>query len=229
MDLPMNLTPATKRFMDRVVNTLETGSPDGAYGAVVTQCDGPHLIEQITYGRSRATEYGTLRALLERYADCNGVYAADLSRYLDRLGAVPLTDDRKFRSLLRAAGRDPVMHQVQDRLTDEQGFDPAMRWAAEQGLKLPLSALVVYDSFVHSGSVLPLIRRAVAVPLPAAGGDERAWTTAYVEARHRWLLEHRRVDIQRTTYRTQCLAEQIRRGNWELEVRPVRVNGVAVG
>jgi chitosanase len=112
---------------------------------------------------------------------------------------------------------------------DKEFFQPAMQWATDQGLTLPLSALVVYDSFIHSGSILPLIRRSFPQPTPASGGDERAWTTAYVKARHLWLVGHARADVRKTQYRTRCLGEQIARANWHLEVRPIRANGVVVG
>jgi chitosanase len=132
--------------------------------------------------------------------------------------------------LLRTAGRtDPVMRDVQDAFFEQEFFAPAMRWAKDHGFTLPLSALVVYDSFIHSGSILPLIRRSFPERTSDAGGDERAWTTAYVKARHIWLVEHSRSDVRRTQYRTRCLSEQINRLNWNLEVKPIRANGVVVG
>ncbi|HYC91876.1 MAG TPA: chitosanase [Thermoanaerobaculia bacterium] len=226
----MNLTPAQKRIIEQVVNVFETGRPEGDYGATTILNDGPHGIRQLTYGRSQTTEYGKLRVLVLSYAEAGGTYSRDLARYADRIGAVPLADDRQFRSLLRTAGRhDPVMRAVQDAFFEQEFFLPAMAWATAHGLTLPLSALVVYDSFIHSGSILPLIRRSFPDPTPTHGGEERAWTTAYVKARDAWLASHPRADVRRTVYRTQCLSALIQADNWHLAMRPIRVRGVRVG
>jgi hypothetical protein len=226
----MQLTPAQKTLIERIVNAFETGRPQGDYGAIGIFNDGPHGIRQLTYGRSQTTEYGKLRLLIARYAAAGGTYSKDLGAYDDRIGSVPLTDDRPFRSLLRVAGRtDAVMRNVQDAFFEREFFLPALQWAADHGLTFPLSALVIYDSYIHSGSILPLIRRSFPERTPDAGGDERAWTTAYVKARHNWLTGHPRAIIRKTQYRTRCLWGEIRRANWQLAVRPIRANGVVVG
>ena len=226
----MKLTPVQKTIIERVVNAFETGRAQGDYGAIAIFNDGPNGIRQITYGRSQTTEYGKLRLLIQRYAAAGGMYSADFRGYARRVGAEPLTDDLRFRGLLRTAGRtDKVMMDVQDAFFEQEFFAPAMQWARDHALALPLSALVVYDSFIHSGSILPLIRRSFPERTPDAGGDERAWTAAYVKARHTWLSSHARPDVRKTQYRTRCLAEQIQRANWHLAVKPIRANGVVVG
>lgn len=225
----INLIPSKRFIIEGVVNAFETGSVHGDYSAIAIHHDGPHGIRQITYGRSQTTEYGKLRMLVLRYAQAQGRYSAELGRYTRSIGSVPLTDDIKFRSLLRQAGRrDPVMRAIQDEFFDDEYYVPAMQWAAARGLTLPLSGLVVYDSFIHSGSILPLIRRTFSEQPPSAGGDEKAWTSAYVKARHRWLASHPRDDVRRTCYRTECLDEQIQRENWQLDQLPILANGVTV-
>jgi hypothetical protein len=49
---------------------------------------------------------------------------------------------------------------------------------------LPLSMLVVYDSFIHSGSVPMFLRKRFIERPPANGGDEKKWIGSYVEVRH---------------------------------------------
>ena len=226
----MQLTNAQRKLIEQVVNVFETGRPQGDYGAIAVFNDGPHDIRQLTYGRSQTTEYGKLRLLVARYVEARGTYAKDLAEYADRIGAVPLTDDARFRSLLRTAGRtDPAMRAAQDAFFEEEFFLPAMQWATDHGFAFPLSALVIYDSFIHSGSILPIIRRAFPQRPPAAGGDERAWTTAYVKARHAWLAVHTRAAVRKTIYRTRCLLQQIHLENWQLALLPVRVGAVEVG
>ena len=93
---------------------------------------------------------------------------------------------------------------------------------------LPLSALVIYDSFIHSGSILWPIRAMFEESPPANNGDEKAWTKAYVNARHRWLGNHRRQIVRRTVYRTECFKREVARKNWDLALTPINANGVSV-
>jgi len=225
----MQLTPSTRALVDRVINVFQTGAVRGDYGALYTLRNGPHGLRQIIYGRARTKEFDKLRILVLRYAQAKGTFSNDLGQYLWRVGALPLYDDLMFRALLRRAGRlDPAMRSIQDEFFEADYYTPAMRWAALHGLTLPLSALVVYDSFVQSGAILPLIRRTFPERTPSEGGDERTWTRAYVAARHRWLLSHPRPHVRRSSSRTRCLGAQIERGNWHLEQLPIHARGVAV-
>jgi len=225
----MQLDPQQRRIIDQVVNVFETGTPAGDYACISIYRDGPDDARQITYGRSQTTEFSKLRDLIERYVVAGGLYAAALAPYVARIGVEPLVDDDAFKDLLRAAGRDDaVMRSVQDAFFDERYFQPAMAWVDENRLALPLSALVVYDSFIHSGSILWTIRETFLEEPPILGGNERAWVRDYVQARHRWLATHRREILHKTTYRTACLAHEIARGNWHLQQLPIDVNGVLV-
>lgn len=225
----MKLTAGQKRIIERVVNVFETGKPDGNYSAIAIFHDGPHDIRQITYGRSQTTEYGNLRELVQRYVAADGIYSEDLEPYAERVGSVPLTDDAKFKDLLRKAGReDAVMRNTQDTFFDERYFKPAMKWATDHSFELPLSALVIYDSFIHSGRILWVIRQMFPESPPGLGGDEKKWTTQYVNARHRWLGNHPRQIVRKTVYRTQCFKNEIRRDNWKLDKLPIVANGVKV-
>lgn len=225
----MNLIDAQRRVIEGVINAFETSSAEGDYAKIAIFADGPNDIRQITYGRSQTTEYGNLRRLVKAYVDAGGTFSQDLAPYADLVGSTPLTDNVEFKRLLRKAGReDPVMRQTQDRFFEDVYFKPAMRWADQHGLTLPLSALVIYDSFIHSGSILWLIRNMFPENPPSAGGDEKAWVSAYVKARHRWLSTHHRAVVRATVYRTKCLKKEIQRGNWDLSVVPVNANGVQV-
>nr|AXT18263.1 chitosanase [uncultured bacterium] len=222
----MQLTAKQRRVIDQVVNVFETGTPAGDYACISIYSDGPGDARQITYGRSQTTEYSKLRDLIERYLLAGGLYAAALAPYVARIGVEPLVDDDAFKDLLRAAGReDPIMRSVQDAFFDERYFQPAMAWADENQLVLPLSALVIYDSFIHSGSILWTIRETFWEEPPVLGGSEKGWVRDYVQARHRWLATHRREILHKTTYRTACLAHEIARDNWHLDLLPIEVNG----
>lgn len=225
----MKLSTKQKSTIEKVINVFETGSTLGNYSAIAIFNDGPHDIRQITYGRSQTTEYGNLRELVQKYVAANGLYSKKLKPFADKVGSVSLTDDVVFKDLLKKAGKeDLAMKKVQDTFFDVRYYQPAIKWAKDNGFILPLSALIIYDSFIHSGSMLWVIRETFAETPPSLGGNEIEWTTAYVNARHIWLANHHREAVRKTTYRTQTFKNEIAKGNWMLADLPISANGVKV-
>lgn len=225
----MKLTANQKKILEKVVNVFETGSTAGNYGAISIYADGPNNIRQITYGRSQTTEYGNLRSLIQKYVSAKGIYSKKLNPYANKIGTIPLTDDATFKDILKKAGKeDTLMKKTQDEFFDEKYYKPAMKWAKENGFILPLSGLIIYDSFIHSGGILWVIRGMFPENPPNLGGNEIEWTTAYVEARHVWLGTHQRESVRKTIYRTQCFKNEIAKGNWTLSNLPINANGVKV-
>ncbi len=225
----MNLSTGQRLICDRVINVFETGTLDGDYGEISVYHDGPGDARQITYGRSQTTEFGNLRKLVEMYAEAGGLYSRHLAAYVQRIGKVPLVDDAEFKQLLRLAGEeDSVMRATQDSFFDKVYFEPSRRWAESHGFLLPLSMLVIYDSFIHSGGIRDDLRWRFDEATPAAGGDERAWISRYVEVRHDWLSHHRRPAVKSSAYRTRDLLREIQRNNWELDLLPIVANGTPV-
>lgn len=224
-----NLTEAQRRICERVINVFETGTIAGKYDAISIFRDGPNRIRQITYGRSQTTEYGNLRELVQMYVEAGGRYSEELSPYVALIGRAALVDDAEFKSLLRLAGKgDPVMRQAQDAFFERRYFTPAVDWAISHGFIHALSKLVVYDSFIHSGSILKLLRARFPALPPSRGGNERTWIRQYVETRHNWLTNHDNPDVRPSNYRTRDLAREINRDNWELDRLPFMANGVPV-
>lgn len=225
----MQLTAQQKRICEQVVNVFETGEIEGDYGALVTYADGPHDMRQITYGRSQTTEYGNLDELVQMYVDANGTFSEHLRPFLRKIGVTPLWENSEFKQLLRDAGRkDPVMQRTQDKFFDKRYFQPAMRWADANEFTLPLSALVIYDSFIHSGGIFDFLRKRFPEVPPAQGGDEKTWIKQYVDVRHEWLADHPREVVRRSVYRTRCFKREISRKNWKLSQLPINANGVNV-
>jgi chitosanase len=225
----MNLTPAQKSICEHIVNVFETGRIEGDYGAIATFADGPHGERQVTYGRSQTTEYGNLEELVQMYVDAHGTFSEQLRPFGAKIGVTPLVDDAQFKQLLKDAGRnDPVMRQVQDVFFDKRYFQPAMQWADDHGFILPLSALIIYDSQVHSGGILGFLRKRFPATPPASGGDEETWTKQYVDVRQAWLANHTNPDLRKTIYRTQCFGREIGKNNWDLSQLPINANGVDV-
>lgn len=225
------ITPKNKTKIIRVVNVFETGRPEGKYDSVVLYKDGSNKIRQITFGRSQTTEYGNLKRLIEKYISMNGKFANDFISYVNKIGTVPLTDDQSFISLLKtSACQDEIMRQCQDDFFNSYYFyyyQPAYIWFNGHGFQAPLSLLVIYDSFIHSGSILNFLRQRFSEKPPVNGGNENNWIIQYVNVRHDWLANYPNRILRKTVYRTACFQEQIKNNNWQLE-QPVNANGVMI-
>jgi chitosanase len=90
------------------------------------------------------------------------------------------------------------MQTTQDLFFDKAYFQPAMDSATSR------SALVIYDSFIHSGSILGSLAQELPEAVPADGGNERKRIEQYVNARHNWLANHSNEILRNTVYRTKC-------------------------
>jgi len=231
----MNVTPAQKALIEAIVNVFETGSPQGDYGEVCTYLDGHDGTRQITYGRAQTTEQGNLKDLLQLYVNKSGHYASFFAGYLAVIGRAPLADDTAFKTTLRQAGSDPIMIASEDLFFDYDYFTPALTWAQNEGFTLPLSMLVIYDSFIHSGGILNFLRARFMEKPPVAGGDEKLWIAEYVEVRNEWLRTYndpanpaKSALLRTSSYRTTDLLRAIDHANWDLSQLPFLANGTSV-
>jgi chitosanase len=230
----MAITPAQRSKILRIINVFETGKPDGVYDAISMYKDGPIVngekIRQITYGRSQTTEYGNLKRLIELYIERGGVFANAFKPYLPKIGAKnkSLHTNLAFKQLLRQAAReDVVMRNAQDELFDIYYYQPALIWFEGNKFTDALSLLVIYDSFIHSGSIPSFLRKRFPERTPLNGGDGRKWIEQYVNARHEWLRTHTNTILQKTIYRTKCFKAQMANNNWDL-AQPVNTNGTVI-
>lgn len=218
-----------KPLIQKIINVFETGTPEGAYDKLVVYDDGINGSHQITYGRSQTTEQGNLSLLIDMYVDNAGKFADDFVPYLEKIGKEPLVDDENFKRLLiRDARDDKSMRDTQDKFFDEVYWLPAMNWIERNGFKLPLSMLVAYDSYIHSGSIPMFLRKRFIEAPPAKGGNEKKWVESYVEARHQWLKYHEKPILRRTIYRTQTFLNEMAKENWAMDVLPINANGVNI-
>ena len=222
------ITQSQKQKILRIINVFETGRPEGKYDSVTRLFDGPGGIRQITYGRSQTTEYGNLKRLIEKYIEMNGVQAASFSPFVSKIGKTPLVNNDSFIALLKEAGKnDPLMKKCQDEFFDLYYYLPAFNWFTGFGFTEGLSLLVIYDSFIHSGSIPGFLRQRFAEVPPSKGGNEKKWIEQYTNARHDWLKNHPRKILNGTIYRTQCFKDQIKNNNWDLGL-PTNANGTIV-
>ena len=216
-----------KKKIQSILNVFETGSIGGDYGNVSIFSDGPKDRRQITYGRSQTTEWGHLPSLVKEYVQAEGKYSSFFQPYLPKIGKVSLVEDVKFINKLKDAGKDPVMQKTQDVFFDEHYWAPAYGFVKANGFTLPLSGLVIYDSYIHSGSVPDFLRSKFPAKVPAKGGNEKQWIEQYLNVRNSWLANHTRPILRKTTYRTKNMIAAVKENNWDLSKTFV-ANGLKV-
>lgn len=234
----MELTAEQKRAIDCILCIFETGrlpSP-GAYATCSILNDGAG----ISYGKHQSTDKGgTLDLVVQRYIAKNGQNAAALKpfvQYLTGNQSVPFHPGGPPRpqwlltlmNLLGASGSDPLMQKAQDEIFEEQYMNPALGHARSAGVKYALSVLVIYDTCIQSGpGAVSRMRNLFSEASPANGGDEKAWTKAYIRARQNWLLAFPNPLVQASHYRTKALMALADSDNWDLKL-PARVRSVTV-
>lgn len=218
------------RICNEVLRVFETGSKKGDYSNISIYADGPNKVRQITYGCAQTTESGNLKTLLTRYINENPTTAAAkiIKDRLPKVGKRPyLVDDKTFIQALRDAGKEEVMQRVQDKFFDDVYWNPAYKWFHNNGFTLPLSMLVIFDSFIHSGSILSFLRNRFKEVVPVNGGREKEWISEYVRVRKSWLANHSNTILRNTTYRMDTMQRAISGSNWSLAA-PLNAHGVIV-
>lgn len=231
----MILTTTQRSTVESIVAIFETGQIPSthAYSTVTVLADGAG----ISYGLHQATaRSGSLVSVLREFYALGGTLGdwsldAATSAVLLSVDRAPLPLPPKVAEAmgrLREAGADSRMRQAQDAVFERLYWAPALRQAADLRLVLPLSMLALYDLAIHSGlGRLAALRPTFPEVPPVRGGDERLWTSALIETRHRWLLASSREVIRRTAYRTQALRDLVAADRWTLE-RPLTVRGVVI-
>jgi chitosanase len=222
----MSVTKEQKVFIDSVLSINETGklpSPT-AYSTVTILKDGAG----ISYGKHQSTDRsGSLDAIVMRYLDLNGSMASNFDPYLSKLNANfttkvdpsnPPADVKALMKLLADAGKDPIMQRAQDEIFDEQYWMPSVNKGKAMKLTLPLSYLALYDTCIHSGSGrIDALRKVFPEVPPSSGGDEKAWTRAFLNARYSWLRSHPNALVQRSADRVTAILKIASADNWSLK------------
>lgn len=216
-----------KKTSQAIVNIFETGRLLGDYGSVTLLAgDSGHL----TYGRSQTTlATGNLYLLVKDYCEAPGAHLAEaLHPYLERLKCrdFALDGDMGFRALLREAGDDPIMKDVQDEFFDRIYWAPSIQDAIASGIKLALGVSVIYDSRIH-GSWRRLRDETTDRYGSLADIGESAWIIDYVRTRRAWMANHANPLLRRTVYRMDAFLTLIDQRKWELEL-PLTVRGVRI-
>jgi chitosanase len=216
----MSLKPPEIDFIRRILSVAETGKEEWDPSAVYIYADDNRFSpprRQITLSIGFTEGGGNLKTVLESYQKTGTL--VNFAPYLPGMGdkgRPSLCENPKFVSELKAAGKDPIMVQAQKACFDQLYLGPAFAWAEKYGFVLPLSYLVIADSFLHSGSMLPFLVNSFPEKKPVDGGDEKKWIEAYLKARKNWLANHSNKVLNKTVYRVNCYLSELTASNWDL-------------
>jgi chitosanase len=216
-----------RSLIKKVLLAFEQSSTEIKYEKIYLYDDGPNDAKQITLSFG-ITEYGNLKDFIKSYIFAGGKHAKFFTDYADKIGKVSLVKDNIFIHKLKEAGSDPVMQECQEKAFDRMYIEPAYKFCEKNKLVTNLSRLVISDSYLHSGSVLKILRNRFAESVPANGGDEYKWTELYCKARKDWLENHSRKILNKTVYRMNFMLDRIKKGDWELTQSPFDANGVKI-
>lgn len=220
------IDPITLAKIRNVLIVAEQGAQKMNYGAVYIYNDGPGNCRQITLGIG-FTQYGNLGKVLAKYATAGGTLSDQIGRYAGAMSKPDTVHNMSLINLLKQAGSDPVMQQIQSDLFDSLYIQKGIDWGETEGFTLPLSFLVICDSFLHSGSILSTIRNRFPDRTPKGGGQEKNWITEYTNARQKWLANHSNRILHATVYRTKYYLQLIGKEDWQLdEYSSIAMNGV---
>ena len=224
---PGMLTDLQKGAVQAIVNIFETGAPLGNYASVtLLEGDTGHL----TYGRSQTTlASGNLYLLIRDYVDTDdAAFGAALRPYLSRLDGIDLSldGDSDFHAILRSAGDDPVMRQIQDSFFDRVFWAPAVRSADYIGSDMPLGMAAIYDSRIH-GSWHAIRDRVIKEFGSLSDLGEKTWMWRYVAYRKDWLATHSNTLLRRTVYRMDSMQSLMGAEKWDLSL-PFSVRGITI-
>jgi chitosanase len=216
-----------KPLIKKILLAFEQSRTSIGYDKIYTFNDGPNNIKQITVSFG-ITEYGNLKKLIEDYCNKDGKHKPYFEKYLPKIGKTPLCEDLEFISLLKASGSDPLMQLCQDQAFDNMYINRAYQFCDTNQLDLPLSRLVICDSYLQSGSILSLLRNKFSEKIPASGGNEKKWIESYCTVRRDWLKNHSRKILNKTIYRMNFMLDRIKKDDWELSQPPFNANGLII-
>lgn len=212
----------------KVIRVFENNSTSAKYGTVTILPDGAGGRKQITLAIGFTQEGGALDLVIKKYMELSDSANANiLAKYYPTKTNTSLYSNTQFITALKEAGDDPNMQYAQDYVFDNNYFKKAYNWAQENGFKLPLSILIILDSFVHSGQIRQDIRNRFSEVPPAKGGDEKAWDIAYCKARRSWLANHSIKLLHNTVIRMDNLIAAINNNNWDLD-KPITARSTII-
>jgi chitosanase len=216
--------PAKKEIAARLVASAENSTLDwrSLYGAIEYSRDGDGYVAGIIGFCSGTND---MLQLVEHFTKEHP--GNPLAPYLPALHSVDGTDSReglgpRFEAAWTKAAEDPAFRTAQDEIRDRIYFDPAVRLAKLDGLST-LGQFIYYDAMVLHGPGLEPdgfygIREAAMrkADTAAEGGDERAYLTAFLEARRAVMTRQQSAQARDTSRIDTAQRVFVRNGNLDL-------------
>ncbi len=187
------------------------------------------------------TGTGDAYTVVQRYTD--RVPDNMLAKYLPRMQV--LRDDESdsvsglegFPKAWAEAAKDSRFRAVQDEISDEVYYNPAMAAADDLGLKYALSRGIMYDTIIQHGggedspdglyALINLTNKKMGGS-PKTGIDEKQWIYTFLQVRKTDLLHPVNKDTQEawaeSADRIDILKNIADSGNWDLH-GPIRLGG----
>ncbi|HEY7160354.1 MAG TPA: chitosanase [Acidobacteriota bacterium] len=142
-----------KEKISNMVGVFETGKVGGDPSALQDKDSGI-----ISYGKHQCTlssKESSLEKVLDRYMEL-APQSENTKKLEEYMGAVrnkneSLRNNEEFKTLLKEAGKDPLMAQAQDEVFDKLYWKPAMQSAEKAGITSPLGCALLTDTTVNSG------------------------------------------------------------------------------
>jgi chitosanase len=216
-----------KPLIKKILLAFEQSTTSIKYDAIYKYNDGPNDKKQITLSFG-ITEYGNLKILIKNYCFKNGKLTQKLQPYVSKIGSEALVENKEFLSLLKESCSDDIMKECQEEAYDDMYITPAYNFCDKNKLELPLSKLVICDSYLHTGSILSALRNSFSESVPVNGGDEKVWIESYCNSRRNWLATNSRIVLHTTVYRMDFMLDRIKKGDWELAQSPFIANDVKI-
>lgn len=216
-----------KELIKKILLAFEQSSTSIKYSKIYEWNDGPNKIKQITLSFG-VTEYGNLKKLIKNYCLNGGMLSEQFLPYVDKIGTTSLVSDDSFKRSLVLAGADPVMQKLQEDAFDNMYIEPAFKFCSTNDIVTELGKLVICDSYLHSGSILSLLRNRFTELIPSKGGNEKKWIESYCKVRREWLKNHSNKILNKTIYRMDFMLDRIKKRDWELTQSPFNANGVII-
>lgn len=226
----MELSKEKRGLIVKFLNCFEQGKPYFQHDKVDT------LPDQVFPGSSKRvkgitisyglTQNSHLFEFLTDYSKLEGKYSDDFKPYLSKIKVVSLANDVKFKDLLKKAAREDSKYtELLEDYFYRYYLNPALSWCDKNGFVTALSAAIVADSYLHSGSTPVFLRNR----FPATPKDgEKVWITQYITVRRDWLKNHSDPVLRSIWKRPQFYLDLVNKGDWGLNSDVYYPNSVKV-
>jgi chitosanase len=231
------LNAIQKRRADQLISIFENGTIDIQYGYAEILGDG----RGITCGRAGFTT-GSEDAfeVVKRYTDTLpqnvlAKYLPELKRLLTATNKDDVSGLAGFSRAWSSLRNDPLFRSIQDQVSNELYYYPALVHANNLGLVYPLSRAELYDANIQHGDgddadgLQSLINRTnkLVGGTPKQGIDEKKWLNKFLDVRENDLLHPVNQDTQaewsQSTGRIEVFRDLVNSGNYQLN-GPIRIH-----